>query len=154
MLRLVAAQTIAVALVGCAASGKLVATAPGGQALLSESAWVEGSRWLLMPLNPESGVRVTLRLEVTDESADTCIAGEWRALKVLGGSHGSVQAPAYTREGSRVTVLLNTSKCDAYHLYDGIVVDDTFSGLERITGLGSSEERGHVVGGLYFNGNK
>jgi hypothetical protein len=142
---------LAVALVGCASIG---GSAAGAAPAADVSSWAAGSRWVLMPLNADAMPRATVRVEVTDEVAYACIAGDWRKLVFVGGTHGAVRDPAYLQDGASLVVLLDTSRCDDYRTYKGQVVDDTFHGTEQSFGMGWGAMHGNVVGAKYFDGRK
>ena len=88
----------------------------------------------------------TLRLMLSATPAETCIAGEWKAARVIDDPSGYTRRPAYKIEGDHLEVLLVNELCDSYDSYAGTLSGSSFTGEHVLYGLGYSKVVGTVVG--------
>jgi hypothetical protein len=92
-----------------------------------------------------------LTLELTNESARTCLSGDWKKARLLQSSFQSLAKlfeskgyfPTYELNGADLTIQLNSpGMCDAYILLTGKLSARDGSGDYTSEGLGGGELRG------------
>ena len=105
---------VAIALLGCTTAPISVQDAVQGESVLTAA---PGDNWTVVEFNDAGESVRTLRLELTAESADTCISGDWRKIKVVSDPARYTRNPAYVLSENRLEILLNTGLCDAYDSY-------------------------------------
>ena len=88
----------------------------------------------------------TLRLALSEKPAETCLAGQWKAARVLDDPSGYTRRPAYKIEGNHLEVLLINELCDSYDSYAGTLTGSSFTGEHVLYGLGYNIVVGTVVG--------
>jgi len=90
--------------------------------------------WSISVIGLKGEALGTLTLELTGESADTCMGGDWKKIRVVQTSFQPVAErmeaidyfPTYEADGEVLTIQLNRPDiCDAYELLSG-----KFSGRE------------------------
>ena len=83
---------------------------------------------------------------LTNESAKTCISGDWKKAKVVKDVDAYTNNPAYTLENGKLEVLLVNQMCDAYDSYVGDLSNGHFHGDHVAYGLGFNKALGSVSG--------
>lgn len=87
-----------------------------------------------------------LSFALTQESAETCLAGEWKQAKAISGDTGYTKNPAYTLKNGQLEVLLINDKCDLYDSYIGKISHGQFRGSHVDYGLGFNKTINNVTG--------
>jgi hypothetical protein len=107
--------------------------------------------WSISVLGVKGESLGALTLELTDESADTCISGDWKKARLLQSSFPSLAKlfetkgyfPAYELNGKDITIQLNSpGMCDAYRLLTGKISAREGSGDYTSTGMFGGEKLG------------
>ena len=123
-MKLAFSAIVVLAVLGCSSAPVAEQQAIQGENVLTAAS---GDLWIVVEFN-DSGENVrTLRLELTDERADTCISGDWNKVKVVSDPANYTRSPAYAISQNRLEILLNTGLCDAYDSY----IFDKDAGLGR-----------------------
>lgn len=105
-------------------------------------------RWTLSVENPEHLVVATLKVEFTDKQAASCMAGEWKVVKVVSATtrdkdfFPSSDPLAYRVENNRLTIGRN-ELCDAYLWLQGPVGGPSVKGDYISLGLEGSSPLGY-----------
>ena len=104
--------------------------------------------WILQVQNPKHQVVATLKLQFTDKVANSCMSGEWKAVKVLAtktkvkGFYPASDPLSYRIDKGRLTIGRN-EVCDAYLWLQGSVGATSVQGDYFSLGLGGSSPLGH-----------
>ena len=107
-------------------------------------------QWTLTVENPDHLVVATLKVKFTDKQARSCMAGEWKVLKVISATtqekdfFPTSDALAYRIEDKQLTMGRNEI-CDAYLWLRGALGGHTVQGDYISFGLGGGTPLG------YFN---
>ena len=107
-------------------------------------------RWTVTVENPDHLVVATLKVKFTDKQARSCMAGEWRVLKVISATtrdkdfFPTSEALAYRIEDKQLTMGRNEI-CDAYLWLRGPLGGPSVQGDYISFGLGGGTPLG------YFN---
>lgn len=119
------------------AASAFVSSAACGSTLLG--------RWALAVENSEHRAIATLKVEFTDETAKSCLGGDWKVVKVVSAStldenfFPTSYPLAYRIENQQLTIGRN-EECDAYLLLEGALNGPSVTGKYRTLGqLGSSQ---------------
>jgi hypothetical protein len=105
-------------------------------------------QWTLSVENPEHLVVATLRVEFTDNQARSCMAGEWKTLKVVAATtrdkdfFPSSDPLSYRIEDKQLTIGRN-ELCDAYLWLQGPLGGPSVRGDYFSLGLGGSAPLGY-----------
>lgn len=75
------------------------------------------SKWILFLLDGEGNIIKTLNVDFTHDSADTCVSGVSRKLRILSEAPGRSELflgePAYDVRGAVLIINLSANLCDA-----------------------------------------
>ena len=111
--------------------------------------WKPDSVWTFV-MTPQSGTPRTLTFRVTDDTADTCISGDWRKLELVEGQSGSFAGTpskaAYEVQGRFLWISLNSNWCDANDDVRGELYGGRFKGERSVGGITGSSEIATVQG--------
>lgn len=105
-------------------------------------------QWNLAVENPEHVVVASLKVEFTDKKAPSCMAGEWKVLKVVSATtrdsnfFPSSDPLSYRIENKKVTIGRN-ELCDAYLWLQGPLEGTSVKGDYFSFGLGGGTTRGY-----------
>jgi len=122
------------------AASAFVSSAACGSTLLG--------KWALSVENPEHRAIATLKVEFTDETARSCLGGDWKVVKVESAStldenfFPASDPLAYRIENEQLTIGRN-EMCDAYLLLEGALNGPTVIGTYRTFGHFGSTQRGY-----------
>jgi len=84
----------------------------------------------------------TATFVVETSQARSCLGGDWRRLRQLGGDYEGVSEPAWRVEGKHVWVLLASDVCDRYDQLEGVLAKGKFSGRHSLFGIEGSDDLG------------
>ena len=104
--------------------------------------------WILQVQNPKHQVVATLKLQFTDEHANSCMSGEWKVVKVLAakanvkGFYPVSDPLSYRIDKGQLTIGRN-EVCDAYLWLQGPVGGISVQGDYFSLGLGGSSPLGY-----------
>jgi len=110
------------------------------------ASWGANSNWVFDLYDAKGRPDGSISFRVTDETADTCLGGDWKRLVVLQESNSSTRNPAYSIQGRNLQILLSTELCDAYDQLLGVLDERGFVGKHEFSHLLGGEEFGRVVG--------
>jgi hypothetical protein len=105
-------------------------------------------QWTLSIENPEHGVVATLKVKFTDKPARSCMAGEWKVLKVVSATtqdknfFPTSEPLSYQIENKQLTIGRN-ELCDAYLWLQGPLGGPSVKGDYISLGLGGGSPLGY-----------
>jgi hypothetical protein len=100
--------------------------------------WEVGSVWHLTIVDVAEKAPREITFEVESETARSCLAGDWKKLKILKSNYKGVSEPAWSLEGNSVSVLIASDICDGYDQVTGVVSKGRFSGRHSQFGISGS----------------
>lgn len=94
-----------------------------------------------------------LSFELTDQSAKTCLVGDWKVANALVDISSYTHNPAYAWRDGDLEILLVNRFCDSYDSYIGRIEGESFVGEHVIYGRGSGPmiegSTAGIVSGIY-----
>lgn len=123
----------------------LAVATSSAQANRADSSWVVGSKWQFTIVDRPSNKPTRATFIVESDDADSCLAGEWKKLRMVGGSYKGVSEPAYVLEGNHLTVLLTSDICDSYDKVEGEIKSGQFLGRHSWFGIAGGKDVGNVT---------
>jgi hypothetical protein len=100
--------------------------------------WEVGSVWRLTIVDVAEKAPREITFEVESKTAHSCLAGDWKKLKILKSNYKGVSEPAWSLEGNSVSVLIASDICDGYDQVTGTISKGRFSGRHSQFGISGS----------------
>ena len=114
------------------------------------SVWKVGSTWALVLLDKDGSIYRTLTVRISNERAESCLAGDWKVLEILEERpklHDKIPpTAAYLLEGSALMIELEPGFCDAYYLMYGHLTELGVSGTHGWQAMYDAETVGLYYG--------
>lgn len=115
------------------------------------AASVTHSVWSINVVGLKGELLGTFTLELSDESTDTCMSGEWKKARLVRSSFPALPNPVdsksyfptYESDGQTLTIQLNSPRlCDAYLMLSGKFTDREGKGEYFSESLGGANHLG------------
>jgi hypothetical protein len=106
---------------------------------------MHGQEWHFVETDDSGKAVRTLSVVLSDQPADTCIGGDWKAIRVISDPSRYTRQPAYVLTDGRLEILLVNGLCDAYDSYIFDESAETGVGLHRAYGMFGGNSLGRVV---------
>lgn len=109
--------------------------------------------WVFVVSDLNGHLLRSVTLKFTDESASTCVPGDWKKVVILGQEPQAQPSPelppdeaAYRVEGSALVINFTSNFCDAYTAMEGQISKTGFSGKYSFSDLMGSKDLGVAYG--------
>jgi len=112
------------------------------------SSWTIATPWKLIILDNKANVVVSMTLQFTEEKANSCVAGDWKRVRVSDfrstdeNFFPGNEPLSYELTGSALVIGRN-ELCDAYLTLMGPITTQSISGEYKAAGLSYEKLLGH-----------
>lgn len=112
-----------------------------------QDSWQENAKWAFVLLNEQGEISRSIVLRFTDETANSCTAGDYKKIEILQErplrSKLYLGEAAYTQVGSLINIDLAANLCDAGHQLIGKIKNQGIDGKHFLIDISEEDNENY-----------